>query len=80
MELPTWSSGKESTYQCCRHKTRGFNPCWRDDILEEEMTTHSSILSWKIPWTEEPDALQSVGWPMSWTRLSTHVPVLTLSI
>ena len=28
----------------------------------EEMATHSSILSWKIPWTEEPGALQSMGW------------------
>ena len=29
--------------------------------LEEGMTTHSSILAWKIPWTEEPGGLQSVG-------------------
>ena len=29
--------------------------------LEEKMTTHSSILAWKIPWTEEPDRLQSMG-------------------
>ena len=29
--------------------------------LEKEMATHSSILAWKIPWTEEPDRLQSVG-------------------
>ena len=31
-----------------------------DDPLEEEMATHSSILAWKIPWTVEPDGLQSV--------------------
>ena len=31
------------------------------DPLEEEMATHSSILAWRIPWTEEPDGLQSVG-------------------
>ena len=31
------------------------------DHLEEEMGTHSSILAWKIPWTEEPDGLQSTG-------------------
>ena len=30
-----------------------------EDPLEEEMATHSSILAWKIPWTEEPDRLQS---------------------
>ena len=32
-----------------------------DDPLEKEMATHSSIPSWKIPWTEELDGLQSVG-------------------
>ena len=31
-----------------------------EDPLEEEMATHSSILAWKIPWTEEPDGLQSM--------------------
>ena len=31
----------------------------QEDPLEEEMATHSSILSWKIPWTEEPGRLQS---------------------
>ena len=33
----------------------------RDDPLEEEMATHSSILAWEIPWTEEPSGLQSMG-------------------
>ena len=32
-----------------------------EDPLEEEMATHSSILAWKIPWTEEPGRLQSMG-------------------
>ena len=32
-----------------------------EDPLEEEMTTHSSILAWKIPQIEEPDGLQSMG-------------------
>ena len=32
-----------------------------EDPLEEEMATHSSILAWRIPWTEEPGGLQSVG-------------------
>ena len=31
------------------------------DILEKEMATHSSTLAWKIPWTEEPGRLQSMG-------------------
>ena len=33
----------------------------REDPLEKEMATHSDILSWKIPWTEEPGRLQSMG-------------------
>ena len=33
----------------------------QQDPLEEEMAIHSSILAWKIPWTEEPDGLQSMG-------------------
>ena len=32
-----------------------------EDLLEEEMATHSSILAWKIPWTEKPGGLQSMG-------------------
>ena len=31
------------------------------DLLEKEMATHSNILAWKIPWTEEPGGLQSKG-------------------
>ena len=33
-----------------------------EDPLEEEMATHSSILVWSIPWTEEPGGRQSMGW------------------
>ena len=33
----------------------------QEDTLEEEMATHSSTLAWKIPWTEEPGRLQSMG-------------------
>ena len=32
-----------------------------EDILEKGMATHSSILAWRIPWTEEPGGLQSMG-------------------
>ena len=32
-----------------------------EDLLEKEMATHSSTLAWKIPWTEEPGRLQSMG-------------------
>ena len=33
----------------------------QEDPLEKEMATHSSILAWRIPWTEEPAGLQSTG-------------------
>ena len=33
----------------------------QEDLLEEEMATRSSILAWRIPWTEEPGGLQSMG-------------------
>ena len=40
-----------------------------EDPLEKEMATHSSVLAWRIPWTEEPSRLQSMG-SKSWTGLS----------
>ena len=47
--------GKESFCQRRRHKRGKFDP------LEENVAAHSSILAWEIPWTEEPDGLQSSG-------------------
>ena len=38
--------------------------------LDKEMVTHFSILAWKIPWTEDPGGLQSMGSQKSWTKLS----------
>ena len=45
----------------------------REDPLEKGMTSLSSILAWKIPWTEEPGGLQSLG-SQSQTRLVTYMP------
>ena len=42
----------------------------QEDPLEKEMATHSSNLAWKIPWTEEPGGLQSMGLQKSLTQLS----------
>ena len=36
-------------------------PLGQEDPLEKELATHSSILAWRIPWTEEPGRLQSMG-------------------
>ena len=33
----------------------------QEDLLEKEMATHANILAWRIPWTEEPGGLQSLG-------------------
>ena len=42
-----------------------------EDILEKGMATHSTILAWEIPWTEEPGGLQSMRSQKSWTNLAT---------
>ena len=41
-----------------------------EDLLEKEMATHSSVIAWKIPWTEKPSGLQSMGWQKNQTQLS----------
>ena len=41
----------------------------QEDSLEKGMTTHSSILAWRIPWTEEPGGLKSMGSQRVKTRL-----------
>ena len=58
-DLPGDASGKEPACQCRRHKRQiGF--LGREDPLEEEIATHSSILAWRISQTEEPGRLQSM--------------------
>ena len=47
-----------------------FPTLGREDPLEKEMATHSSILAWGIPWAEEPGWLQLMGSQKSQTRLS----------
>ena len=55
--LPRWLSGQKSTCQCRRYRRHMFDP-WVEKIpWREEMATHSSILAWRIPWTEEPGEL-----------------------
>ena len=51
--FPGGTSDKEHTCQCGKLKT-WIRSLGQDDALEEEMATHSSILDWRIPWTEEP--------------------------
>ena len=44
-----------------RQETQVQSLGW-EDPLEKEMAIHSSTIAWKIPWTEEPGRLQSMGW------------------
>ena len=55
--LPRWYSGKEETAKQEMQEMWVQSLC-QEDLLEEEMATHSSILTWRIPWTEKPGRLQ----------------------
>ena len=68
-------SSKEPACQCRRHKRYKFESLGWKGPLEEEMATHSGILVWRIPWTEEPGRLQSIGLLRvghNWSDFSTH--------
>ena len=51
-----------------------------EDALEKELATHSSMLAWEIPWTEEPGRLQSIQSQKSWTQLSDWTATTKCSI
>ena len=55
---------------CLQCRWHGFDPWGREDPLEKGMVTHSSIFAWRIPWTEEPGGLQSMGLQRVGTWLS----------
>jgi len=58
--FPGGASGKEPT---CQYRRQGtwVQSLGEEDPLEEGMATHSSILAWRIPWTEELGGLQFIG-------------------
>ena len=58
--LPAMQEPQESWVQSLGH----------EDPLEKGTATHSSILAYRIPWTEEPGGLQSMGLQKIWTQLS----------
>ena len=62
--VPSWLCGKESA---CSVGDTGLSLSQEDPL---EMATHSTILAWEIPWTEEPGGLQSTGSQKSQTQLS----------
>ena len=74
--LVTWgftggSDGKASAHM---RETRVWSLGW-EDPLEKEMAPHSSILAWRIPWTEEPGGLQSMG-----SQRVRHIWAISLSL
>ena len=73
--FPGRASGKETDWQCEETQVQSLG--W-EDPLKKGTATHSSILAWRIPWTEEPGRLQSWGsqrvgrgWS-SWARMWWH--------
>ena len=77
--LPGWHSGR--FHQSIQKDVRDMGSIHElEDLLEKEMATHSSILSWKIPWLEEPGVLQSM-WSQrvrhDWVTEHARMPVTT---
>ena len=68
-------SGKESA---CQYRRRRVPSVSWEDPLEKEMGTHSSILAWKIPWTEEPGRVQFMGSKESDAIEHTHIYTLLI--
>ena len=59
--IPRWCSGKVLCLPIQETQETWLRSLVQEDPLEEEMATHSSILAWRVPWTEEPGGLQSTG-------------------
>ena len=72
--LPWWLSDKESS---AMQETWIQSLGW-ENLPEKEMAIHSSVLAWRIPWTEEPGGLQSMGSQKSRTQLSDKITTMFL--
>ena len=59
-EIPWWNVAQTVKSLPTMRETQ-VQSLGREDPLEKEVATHSSILAWKIPWTEDPGRLQSLG-------------------
>ena len=73
--FPGGTSVKEPACQCKRCKRRGFGPWVGKISWRRKMSTHSSVLAWRIPWTEELGGLQSVHWVT--TEATKHAHMVT---
>ena len=70
--FPAGGSGKEPVFQCRRCKRPRFDFWVGENALKKGMATDSSILAWRIPWTEEPGGLTVYRVAQSQTRLKQH--------
>ena len=70
MGFPCWVSGRKSICSAGGIRDMSLIPGLGRSPGEEN-ATHSSILAWEIPWTEEPGRLQPMGLQKSWTQLIT---------
>ena len=73
--FPGGASDKELTCQCRRRKKTRVRSLAQKHSLEDGRANHSSIIAWRIPWTQEPDGLQSVGSQRAgrdWSDLAQH--------
>ena len=52
----------------------------REEPLEEGMAAHSSVLAWRIPWTEEPGGLQSTAWQRDTTEGTQHTSTQAVNV
>ena len=59
--FPRSRGAEESACQCGSHRRCGFDSWVGEETLEKGVAIHSSILAWRIPWTEKPGRLQFVG-------------------
>ena len=76
MGFPGGSVGKETAYNAGDIRDMGSTP-GLGRSLEEGMAAHSRILAWRIPWTEEPGGLQSIGRKeVDMTKATEHSAVL----
>ena len=72
--FPGGTSGEEPACQCRRHETQIQSQGWGDP-LEEGMATHTNIIAWKVPGTEDTGGLQSIGSQRGrhdWSDLAQH--------
>ena len=60
LSFPGFPGGSDSKESACNAGDR-VRSLGQEDLLQKVMATHSSILAWRIPWTEEPGGLQSMG-------------------